>query len=241
MPPTGRIADVAEVLNRKFDEVKQLARKTLYSAVISAGGLLVRDNGEVKVQNTNGYNMFYLGPLTQGGVLFRGMLLQRENGQKMFANGVADSDPDKIFFAWLDNAQNTLFSDDGSAGIGIARPWLSMPTVPVLSTSIPVHQSASFTSVYSTGWILKQQPNVEVQALLYSTGGGVGEARFTANGSPIGSTITINNGDFVWTPVTSLALPGAYGTYVRVELQTRRTNGAGSVGGVLVASQRQSV
>lgn len=240
MPPEGRVADLAKVLNGKFQEIKEAARKTLYSAVVSAGGLLIKDNGDFKVQNVNGYNMFYLGPLVQGGVPFRGILLQRENGAQMFGNGIAGGDPNKVYFAWSDTAGHTLFSDDGAAGAGIARPWLSMPTVPVAATSIPTTTGATFLSVYSTGFILKQQPNIELQSLLYSTGGGVGEARYTANGVQIGSTMAINNGDFAWTSLASLTPPQDQGTYVRIELQVRRTNGAGAVGGALIASQRQS-
>lgn len=240
MPPEGRVVTLAKVLNTKFQEITELARKTLYSAVISAGGLLVKDGGEVKVEVAPGVYMFYLGPLVSGGVPLRGIVLARENGQQMFANGVSGGDPNKVFFAWKDNAQNIIFSDDAHTGVGVSRPWLSMPSVPVLNTAIPITQSGTFVSVYSTGYILKQQAKVEVQAQLYSTGGATGEARFTINGSQVGSTITIASGDFLWTPPTSLTLPGDYNTYVRTELQVRRTNAAGSVGGCLIATQRQT-
>lgn len=240
MPPEGRAANVATVINSKFKEIKEQVRKTLYSAVISAGGLLVKDGGEVKVEVAPGVVMFYLGPLISGGVPLRGIVLARENGQQMFANGVSGGDPNKVFFAWKDNAQNILFSDDAASGVGISRPWLSMPSVPVAAASVPITTSGTFLSVYSTGYILKAQPNVEVQALLLSNGGGIGEARFTINGTQVGSAVAIASGDFAWTGLINLASPVAYGSYQRVELQVRRTNGAGSVGGVLIASQRSS-
>lgn len=241
MPPQPTPSqDFLEEIYQLKRQIAELERRTLRNVVIPEGGVRIINDGELIVETDSGAQMFYLGPLVAGGVPFRGVMLQRENGTKMFVNGVSGGDPNKIFFAWIDNAGNTLFSDDAASGTGIARPWLSMPSVPVLNTAIPVTTSGTFASVYSTGWILKMQPNVEVQALLYSTGGGVGEARYTINGSQVGSTVAINNGDFTWTSLTSLTSPGNIFTYIRVELQVRRTNGAGSVGGVLVASQRQS-
>ncbi|MDX3661334.1 hypothetical protein PV646_28850 [Streptomyces sp. ID05-26A] len=233
--------DVWDYITKLEQRIKTLENgRTLRAVVIPEGGVRITNSGVLIVQSADGVNLFYLGPLISGGVPLRGFLLRRENGKSMFSNGVAGGDPNKVFFAWKDNAENILFSDDANAGVGISRPWLSMPSVPVAATSIPTTTGATFLSVYSTGYMLKQQPNIELQALLYSTGGGVGEARYTVNGVAIGSTMTINNGDFAWTSPVSLTPPQAHNTYIRTELQVRRTNGAGSVGGVLVASQRSS-
>lgn len=240
MPPEGRVADLAKVLNTKFQEIKEQARKTLYSAVISAGGLLIKDGGEFRVVTEDDVNMFYLGPMISGSTPFRGFVMRRETGSQMLANGIGDNDPAKVFLAWRDRTGNVVISDDATSGAGLTRPWLVMPSVPVLSSSIPVTSGGTWISVYSTGWIIKQQPSAEAQALLYSTGGGVGEARFTVNGSPVGSVIPIASGAFSWSSIQSFALPGNYNGYVRVELQVQRTNGAGSVGGVLIATQRQA-
>jgi hypothetical protein len=215
--------------------------RTLRNVVIPEGGLQIRGGGELRVDTEDGVQMFLLGRLISGSTPFRGFILRRENGSFLFYTNIVGGDPDKVFFAWLDNQGNILFSDDGVSGGGIAKPWLSMPTVPVLSSSIPVTTGATWVSVYSTGWILKQQPAIEVQALLYSTGGGVGEARYTINGNPVGAVMSIASGAFAWSSISPFTLPGAISSYVRVELQVQRTNGAGSVGGVLVATQRQSV
>lgn len=239
-PPPRPNENVEQQIARLWEALRELSRKTLHSASIASGGLLVKDGGEVKVEVDDGVYMFYLGPLVSGGVPLRGIVLARENGQQMFANGVSGGDPNKVFFAWKDNAQNILFSDDAASGAGISRPWLSMPTVPVLSSSVPVTQSGTFVSTHSTGYVLKLQPNIELQALLLSTGTGVGEARFTLNGTQIGSTIAISSGDFNWTSPINLVSPVAFNSYQRIELQVRRTNAAGSVGGVLVATQRQT-
>lgn len=238
MPPEGRVADVAKVLNTKFQEMKELARKTLYQAVISAGGLLIRDGGEFRVETEDGVNMFYLGPMISGSTPFRGFVMRRETGPQLLANGVADDDPTKVFLAWRDRSSNTVIADDATHGQGLTRPWLAMPSVPVLASSMPVTTAGSWISVYSTGYMIKQQPLVEAQALLYSTGGGVGEARFTVNGTPVGNLMTIASGAFAWSSIQSFLTAGNYNSYIRVELQVQRTNGAGSVGGTMVATQR---
>jgi hypothetical protein len=240
MPPEGRLSDLADVLNRKFQEAKEQLRRTLFGAVISRGGLVVQDNGEVSVRTEDGVEMFFLGQLFTGGTPYRGIWMKREDASFMFYNGISDDDPSKVFFAWADRSNNILVSDDAESGVGLARPWIPMPTVPVLSTMIPTTSSGTYTSIYSTGWVLKQQPSCEVQALLLSSGGGIGNAQFTINGTPAGSAIPIASGAFGWSALQQLTLPGPLNGYVRVELQVQRTNAAGTVGGVLVATQRQS-
>lgn len=222
-----------------WSTVRELARKTLYRAVISAGGLLIRDGGEFEVQTENGTPMFFLGKLNAGGTDYRGIRLKRENGTDMFYNGLVASDANKVYFAWLDRDGNVIVSDDAVTGEGLARPWLSMPTVPVLASMIPRTTSATYASVYSTGWVIKQQPSCDVHALLYSTGGATGNARYTCNGVQVGNVEPIAAGMFGWTAIQVFDFPGSYNDYVRVELQVQRTNAVGDLGGVLVATQRQ--
>lgn len=144
------------------------------------------------------------------------------------------------FWAGWDRAQNIVLSDDATAGQGLARPWLAPPVVPVLSTAIPTTNSASYISLQSTGQVIKQQPYVELEVLVLSTGGGIGNVRFTCNGSPIGTVIPVTSGLFAWQTIQTEALPGNYNDRVRLELQAQRTNGAGAVGGVFRCSMRQT-
>lgn len=243
MPPTGRTTpsvDVLDELDKLRRRISELERQTLRNVVIPEGGLRLRGGGQFVAETPTGVEMFYLGELHVGAEDFRGIWMKREDGSFMFYNGLADGDPNKVFFAWLDRAGNILVSDDGSSGQGLARPWLMMPTVNVIGTSIPTTTSAAFVSTQSTGWVIKQQPKCDVQALLLSNGGGTGNARFTINGTPTGPVLPIAAGAFAWSSIHTLTLPGTYNSYVRVELQVQLTNGTGSVGGVLIATQRQT-
>lgn len=222
-----------------WEALNEQGRKTLYNAMLSGGRLTIKDNGELVVTTSAGVAMFYLGKLTAGGTDYRGIRLKRENGTDMFYNGLVGSDANKVYFAWLDRDANVILSDDAATGEGLARPWLSMPTVPVLSTMIPRTTSATYASVYSTGWVIKQQPSCDVHALLYSTGGATGNARYTCNGVQVGNVEPIAAAMFGWTAIQTFDFPGSYNDYVRVELQIQRTNAVGEVGGVLVATQRQ--
>lgn len=226
-------------IRRIWEALNEQGRKTLYNAMLSGGRLTIKDNGELVVTTSAGVAMFYLGKLTAGGTDYRGIRLKRENGTDMFYNGLVGSDANKVYFAWLDRDANVILSDDAATGEGLARPWLSMPTVPVLSTMIPRTTSATYASVYSTGWVIKQQPSCDVHALLYSTGGATGNARYTCNGVQVGNVEPIAAAMFGWTAIQTFDFPGSYNDYVRVELQIQRTNAVGEVGGVLVATQRQ--
>lgn len=164
--------------------------------------------------------------------------IRRDNGTALFEIGTTDAG--NQFGGWWDRNGHLVMSDDATSGQGIARPWLPHGTVNVLSTAIPTHGTGTYISTQSTGSVITQQPYVELEALLLSTGGGIGDARFIINGSAAGSVMTINSGDFGWQAIQTIALPGSYNDRVTIELQTRRTNGVGAVGGVFRCTQRQS-
>ena len=164
--------------------------------------------------------------------------IRRDDGTVAFEIGTTGAG-DQFWAGW-DRAANIVLSDDATAGQGLARPWLPHPTINVLSTEIPTTSSASYIATQSTGQVITQQPYVELEALVLSTGTGVGNARFTCNGSPIGSVIPISSGLFAWQTIQTVALPGNYNDRVRLELEVQRTNGAGAVGGVFRCSMRQT-
>lgn len=216
-------------------------RKTLYSAIISSGGLSVQGGGFIKSLLENGVSPFYVGRLVYGDppVSYDGIIMRRPDGSPIFYTFPVNGDPDQIAWRFTDHLNNELFSSDVLTG-GLAKPWIPMPTINVTAAAIPMTTSSSYIAVQSTGFVAKQQPYVRVRALLRSDTGGVGSARFTVNGTPDGTTVPIASGDFGWTTTQVLALPGEFFDDVRVELEVIRTNGVGSVGGSLVVSQRQS-
>lgn len=164
--------------------------------------------------------------------------IRRDDGTVAFEIGTTQAGPQ--FWALWDRSGHIVASDDAASGQGLARPWLPHGTVNVLSSSIPTHSTNSWFAIQSTGSVIKQQPYVELEALVLSTGGGVGEARFTINGSQVGTVMSITSGLFAWQTRQTIALPGNYDDRVTVEVEVQRTNGAGSVGAVFRCTQRQT-
>lgn len=220
--------------------VAEMQRKTLHSAVISGGGVTITDNGVLSVETADGVLMLFLGPLAAGLVQYRGLLINREDGSRMFEMGAVLSDPDKIYFAWKDRGNNIVLSDDGIAGTGLARPWIPIPTAPIHASMIPMTSSATYVPTYGTALALQQHPCLRLQALYRSTGGATGNMRFTLNGSPIGTVVPIGAGDYQYSTAQNVVLPTAYNDNIRIEVEVQVTNAVGTVGAVLWAAGRQS-
>ncbi|MFC6094727.1 hypothetical protein [Saccharothrix lopnurensis] len=205
------------------------------SAYIGEGGLTVGGGGEFTVRHENGNWLFHVGRGSQGNYF---LTIRRDNGAAAFEIGTTETG--QQFWAGWDGSGNVAIADDAKSGQGLARPWLPQGTINVLSTSIPLTSATSWIATQSTGQMLKQQPYAEVEALLLSTGGGVGEARFTINGTPAGNVMPIGAGSFAWQTIQTFALPGSVNSRATIDLQVQRTNAAGSIGGVFRCTQRQS-
>lgn len=230
---------LGDILRQIYNRLSEAERKTLYSAVISSGGLTIQDGGAFRSVLPNGVITFYVGPLIFGGVNYNGIIMRRADGTPLFYTFPINDDPDTIAWRFLDHLGNELIASDAATG-GLARPWIPLTGVPVLSSAIPMTSSASYVSTWSTGSAPKQQPYAELQALIRSESGGVGTARFTINGTPVGATMPIAPNDFAWQAIQTLALPGEFFDYVVVELEVLRSNGVGTVGGVMRGSQCQT-
>lgn len=223
------IARIWQVLNEQ-------ARKTLYSAAISGGKLTVQDGAEFSVlHDIGGGWLLHVGKGTLGKYF---LTIRRDDGTVAFEIGTTGSGFQ--YWAGWDRAGHIVVGDDAVSGSGLARPWLPQATIPVLSTSIPTTSSATYIATTSTAQMPKQQPYAELEALLLSTGGGVGNARFTMNGSQVGTVMPIASGAFAWQTIQTLPLPGDYDGRVTIDLQVQRTNASGAVGGVFRCTQRQS-
>lgn len=216
-------------------QIEELSRRTLNQATIDSGGLSIINGGELTVLHPSGDWLLKVAKGVQGKYY---LSIHRDDGTVALEIGTTTGG--KQYWALYDRSGNIVASDDALSANGLARPWLMMPTVNVVSTAIPTVPSSTYIAVQSTGMILKQQPYADVQALVLSTGGAVGEARFTVNGVAAGDVMPITAGLYQWQPIQTLALPGSYNNYVRVELEVQVTNATGSIGGVLVATQRQS-
>lgn len=234
-------ASIEAMFRQVWDRMSESDRKTLYSASISQGGLTVQDGGALRLRLPDGVDVFYVGPLTFGAppVVYNGIIMRRPDGSPIFYTFPVNGDVNAIAWRLLDQDGREIVSSDALTG-GLARPWIPLSGFPVLASYIPSTANAGYVATWSTGTVVKMQPYIEVSALIRSDSGGIGNARFTINGSAAGSTMPIASGAFAWQSTQVLALPGDLYDYVTVELEVQRTNAVGSVGGVFRGTQRQT-
>ena len=224
MPPEGRVADLAAVLNGAFQQVKEHARKTLYRAVISAGGLLIQDDGAFEIVTSAGVYTLYAKKGDDGKREF-GLL--RDNGTFVLRTlSTAGSQ------AWAlhDNNNDIVVSDDGVSGQGLARPSLMWATRRVRFDMLPSTDSGTFDGLVDTGWVYKAHPRAYVQVVhCATTSGTTGEVRLMLDGVQVGATqpVTFSLG---FADIGPFAIPGSHMSQHRLVLECRRTGGTGRIG-----------
>jgi hypothetical protein len=209
-----------------WDTVRELARKTLYRAVISAGGLLIQDDGSFEIVTSAGVYTLYAKKGSDGKREF-GIL--RDNGTfvlRTFSTGGVNQ-------AWAlhDNANTITNSDDAVSGQGLARPWIPMPfQVAAWTEGFGKTASATFTTVCEARGY-KQHPKLVI-ALRTGAVAGVGGAwRVLVNGVEA-ATGTIPVGSFA-IDYPMVTVPGSHMSLVSIDVQVRVTSGAGSVGAMV--------
>ncbi|WP_424235230.1 hypothetical protein [Actinophytocola sp.] len=229
------------MLTQIMGRLSEAERKTLYSASVSQGGLTVQDGGAMRLRLDNGVDVFYAGPLHYDDpvVNYNGIIMRRPDGSPIFYTFPPGGDPNVIAWRFLDQDRNEVLASDAVTG-GLAKPWIPLTGVPALSSAIPMTSNAGFIGTWATGSVPKQQPYVEVQALIRSESGGIGNARYTMNGTPVGSSMPIASGAFGWQSIQVLPIPGDFYNYISIELEVQRTNASGTVGGVFRGFQRQT-
>lgn len=115
-------------LQRQIDELR--AAVGLSSATISRGGLTIENDAFFKMLSSGGVQIVYIGPSAIPG--HQGIVFRRSDGTL-----VMDTQYDVVsatdFWAFWDRSGHIVMSDDVQAGVGLARPWLSVPMNPMFS------------------------------------------------------------------------------------------------------------
>lgn len=114
---------VEAILRALLGRLSEDQRKTLYSAVISEGGLTVQGGGALSVKLPSGVQIFYAGPLTFLGVEYQGIIMRRATGVALFYTFPVGGDPNNIAWSWFDAAGREVVASDAVTG-GLARPWI---------------------------------------------------------------------------------------------------------------------
>lgn len=188
-------------------------------------------------------SILYLGPVTMGSDTSDGWIFRRADGASVFVLGGA-SNMDQ-FWALYDNEQNIIVSDDGQTNRGLARPYINIP--------FGLHYNFTFPAATTSGsfggmWIArfpKQHPRVQVDVLAkMSDGTTAGEIRLLNNttGQVIAGPTAIAAGflGVVQLGPVDLTLGSTMnlihmGT-IELEVQMRRTAGAGNVSSVIYSA-----
>lgn len=178
----------------------------------------------------------YFGPVLQGSDVTPGWIFSRADGTIVWT--LSGSAADEQFWSFRDNDNNIIVSDDGFSDQGLARPYIPIVFAENSTFAFNVNTtSATFVGLWNARH-KKQHPRVRVEALVKCSDGTTGgEIRLFNNtaGVQIGTTVTIGLGAFqifVLGPAEINPVPTTAGHLVmqEIEVQVRRTAGAGNIG-----------
>jgi hypothetical protein len=200
--------------------------KILAAAIELLGRLLIKAGGRLEVQNAAGNGLMLAGqiPLSDG-TMADGLAVFRPGGQVALAAFQSGANFLPVLY---DLAGNRVMFPDEIAGQGLARPRLTHSLYPTDFTTMASSTSATFETLW-TGGYWKQQDSLHVFGRMGSDTATGGELRVLANGVQLGATITIPVFVNTTWDLTPLAVPGGYLDYTQIEIQIRRTSGAGAV------------
>lgn len=205
------------------------------STSVDNGSFTVK-NGLFRVQNPNNGNfVIYMGNVTNvggGDWASQGWIYKRGNGTTAFA--LYGPDDESQYWALYDEAGNIIVSEDAGAGQGLARPWLPLQFVDSTSVSAPTATttSASYVALQTTRY-RRQHPKIRAYILVRASDGTTtGEVRVGLGGSPdvqIGANIIVTAGMYSGAVIEG-DVPGTWDQEVELEIQAKRTAGAGTIG-----------
>lgn len=209
--------------------LKDLEKGTgIGSTTIDSGSLTVTD-GSISIGDIP--SIYFGSVLIDGSYFSTGWILRRaDTSTALTLDGTTASTQ---FLSHLDRAQNIVVSDDGPGGIGLARPHIGINfvehsnTVPTITTT-----SGSLTPLF-TGRFQKQHPRIRVDVLARSSAGGTtGEVQLydVATGLLLGSPTAVTSAFYGVLTLGPVAVSGAHMATIEIEVQVRRTAGAGTIG-----------
>ncbi len=220
------------------DEVAKFMRSGfLRNASSSEGGLTIK-GGFLRLLTSatgGGVSTFYVGPITDSplpdGSPQMGMVMRRNDGTAVLAlyDPLPGADGFNQFLGWFDRAGAVVFSDDTNAGQGHARPWLHGGFSAERFADFRYSVTDSNFVTVARALVTKQQPRLEVGVRASTTAADTtGEVLVLVNGVQLGATQTeqFSISTRFYGP---LPVAGDYGAGLTVEIQGRRTAGAGAL------------
>lgn len=219
----GKVLHTEDLLTRLAAAEKRIAAlergRPLANASVSQGNFDVRTpQGDVIMK---------AGELQIGSETAYGVELRRGDGslQARFF----DTPGGNGYWALFDEASNVVVSNDTVAGVGLATPYIPYTVMLYSEMSTPPIPTTSATFV-ATHRIhgQKQHPKLRVQLLTDSDAATTGEVILMQGGVQIGGTLEVPAADNSYRWIDA-PVDGDHLSFVYVDLQVRRTGGAGNV------------
>lgn len=136
------------------------------------------------------------------------------------------------YLAIWDRSGAIIAGDDTTSGQGLARPYLPIPFYPYLDPPAITTTASTFTTLMRSAAHAKQHPRIQVGVTVQTGSGTTGEVRLwnRTSGVAIGSTLTIPANSWADYNIGPAALGGAHMDTIDLDIQARRTGGAGTIG-----------
>ncbi|MGI8310659.1 hypothetical protein [Saccharopolyspora hattusasensis] len=243
MPVTPGPDTFLDRIKRLEARVDELARGTLTNAVISEGGITVRDLGGIQLADRDGQTVFFVGGLDGQ--------WQRPDGSPQPATFLADdrgawriaviddnpgADDYRQSVSVYDHAGNRIVGDDVPTGEGLARPYIPVTIAKAGYGDWPATTAGEFEPLEIARFI-RQHPVLELHVRFTSDRPDTrGELRFVNPETkiPFGEPVPVDFSQDI--RVLRLRMPGRFGDLSEITLQARRTIGTGAVRATISAA-----
>lgn len=222
-------------------QIADLKRRIDNLESVNRAGRTSVESGLFRVNQSDGTQVFEAGDLSQtlGFPNTWGTVMRRTNGS--LALVVFSMESGDGFWAGHDKQGNVILSEDGSSGQGLATPWLAMPGwTPNATLAVPTETTTSATFVgLQNVRVIKTHPKVHVEVVVRSsdgsTTGQVQLVRIDTANEIIGETISVT-GSMYQRHIITGPVAGPNKENFELEVQGRRTAGAGTIGVRVIGS-----
>jgi hypothetical protein len=236
VPVTPGSDDIVARLRQLETRVDELSRGTLSNAVISSGGITIRDLGGIELIDRDGETVFFVGGAGEGWARPDGTpqpITSISDDRGRWRIAVFDPNPNergyRQFVAVWDYNGNLIFGDDADSGEGLARPYIPL--------SVSRARWQEWPATTSTGWealekirLTKQHPQLDAHIRCTTSDENTsGEFRlrdFQAD-IVIGQTHTFGYAEELRT--SRGPVPSTWSDTREIWLEARRTTGTGDV------------
>jgi hypothetical protein len=234
--PAPKLNDTLQSLFRNFQkQLDEQNRQTMYSAVISRGGLTIQDGGGLDTLDSNGNTVLHIGSAVSSGVTYEAFALLRPSGTPLMET-LIDSVTGQPFLSIQDKNGVTIVAEDAHSG-GLALPWLPIPLTPIPNGDGTLGSTSLTSIAVQSGGFIKQQPYLRITDLIDSnSGSGHYTIGITLDGNGI-VTAPETNQDPLFVPI---AIPGDLGSTHRLDITARIDSGTGRIFPAASATQCQS-